>query len=79
MGRRRERRKQDDRAMDRIAMALEMIRRSDEHWHGLAVWLSRSGMDRDAELLDRLAARAARMERDAHFRAEARASRRREA
>jgi hypothetical protein len=41
-------------------MALEMIRRSDEHWHGLAVWLSRSGMDRDAELLDRLAARAKR-------------------
>jgi hypothetical protein len=79
MGRRRERRKQDDRAMDRIAMALEMIRRSDEHWHGLAVWLSRSGMDRDADLLDRLAARAARMERDEHFRAQARASRRREA
>jgi hypothetical protein len=41
-------------------MALEMIRRSDEHWHGLAVWLSRSGMDRDAELLDRLATQAER-------------------
>jgi hypothetical protein len=79
MGRRRERRRQDTPTSDRIAMALEMIRRSDEHWHGLAVWLSRSGMDRDAELLDRLAVRAARMERDEHFRAQARASRRREA
>jgi hypothetical protein len=82
MGRRRERRRQENPTADRIAMALEMIRRSDEHWHGLAVWLSRSGMDRDAELLDRLAARAARaarMERDERFRAEARASRRREA
>jgi hypothetical protein len=51
-----------------------MIRRSDEHWYGLAVWLSRSGMDRDAELLDRLAAQA-RRER---YRAEAIANRRRE-
>src|SRR6185295_2496814 len=51
--------------------------RSDEHWHGLAVWLSHSGMDRDAELLDRLAARAARVERQERFRAKARASRRR--
>jgi hypothetical protein len=42
------------------------------------LWLSRSGMDRDAELLDRLATRAARMERDERFRAEAMASRRRE-
>jgi hypothetical protein len=41
---------------------LALIRRSDEHWHGLALRLSRSGMDRDAELLDRLAAPAARME-----------------
>jgi hypothetical protein len=80
MGLRRSRRRhEDNRTADRIAMALEMIRRSDELWHGLAVWLSHSGMDRDAELLDRLAARAARMERDEHFRAEARASRRREA
>ena len=37
-----------------------MIRQSDERWHGLTVWLSHSGMDRDAELLDRLAARASR-------------------
>jgi hypothetical protein len=65
-------RQQDNRTADRIAMALEMIRRSDEHWHGLAAWLSRSGMDHDAELLGRLAARAARMER---FRAEARVER----
>jgi hypothetical protein len=32
---------------------LALIRQSDERWHGLAVWRSRSGMDRDAELLDR--------------------------
>jgi hypothetical protein len=53
-------------------MALEMIRRSDEHWHGLAVWLSRSGMDRDAELFDRLANRAERMARQERYRAKAR-------
>ena len=76
MARRRERRRQDTPTSDRIAAALALIRQSDERWHGLAVWLSRAGMDRDAELLDRLAARAARMERDEHFRAEARASRR---
>jgi hypothetical protein len=55
-------------------MALEMIRRSDEHWHGLAVWLSRSGMDRDAELLDRLANRVVRESRREH-RAEVRTGR----
>jgi hypothetical protein len=49
-----------------------------EHWHGLAVRISRSGMDRDAELLDRLAARAERMARQERYRAEAMASRRRE-
>jgi hypothetical protein len=57
---------------------LALIRQSAEHRHGLAVWLSHSGMDRDADLLDRLAARAARMERAERFRAAARASRRRE-
>jgi hypothetical protein len=51
-----------------------LIRQTDERWHSLAVWLSRSGMDRDSELLDRLTARA-RRER---YRAEAIASRRRE-
>jgi hypothetical protein len=35
-------------------MALELIRRSDERWHGLAKFLANTGMDRDAELLDRL-------------------------
>ena len=55
IGGRRERRRCDDRTADRIAAALALIRQTDEHWHGLAVWLSRSGMDRDAELLDRLA------------------------
>jgi hypothetical protein len=76
MGRRRERRRQDNPRSDRIAAALALIRQTDEHWHGLAVWLSHSGMDRDADLLDRL---AARMERRERFRAEAMASRRREA
>jgi hypothetical protein len=57
---------------------LALIRQSAEHRHGLAVWLSHSGMDRDADLLDRLAARAARMERRDRYRAEAMASRRRE-
>jgi hypothetical protein len=76
MGLRRTRRRHEDRrTADRIAMALEMIRQSDERWHGLAKFLAHTGMDRDAELLDRLAARAARMERSERFRAEARASR----
>ena len=47
-------------------------RQPDERWHGPARFLAHSGMDRDAELLDRLAARAER------YRAEAMASRRRE-
>jgi hypothetical protein len=68
------RRHEDHRAADRIAMALELIRRGDERWHGLAKFLANSGMDRDSDLLDRLAARA-RRER---YRAEAIASRRRE-
>jgi hypothetical protein len=77
MGMRPTRRRQEDhRAADRIAAALALIRQTDERWHGLAVWLSRSGLDRDAELLDRLAARAARMEKQERYRAEARASRR---
>jgi hypothetical protein len=74
MGRQRERHRQDD----RVAMALEMIRQTDARWYGLAVWLSRAGMDRDAELLDRLAARAERMARNERYRAEASASRRRD-
>jgi hypothetical protein len=53
-------RRQDVRTADQIAAALALIRQSDERWHGLTVWLSHSGMDRDAELLDRLAARASR-------------------
>ena len=75
MGMRPTRRRQDDhRTADRIAAALALIRQTDEHWHGLAVWLSRAGMDRDVERLDRLAARATRE----RYRAEAIASRRRE-
>jgi hypothetical protein len=42
------------------------------------VWLSRSGMDRDAELLDRPAVRVERTARNERYRAEAMASRRRE-
>jgi hypothetical protein len=68
------RRHEDHRTADRIAAALALIRQTDERWHGLAVWLSRAGMDRDSDLLDRLAARA-RRER---YRAEAIASRRRD-
>jgi hypothetical protein len=60
-------------------MAMTLIEEVDQRWTGLARYLSNSGMDRDAELLDRLANRAARMERDERYRAEARASRRREA
>jgi hypothetical protein len=66
-------RRRDDQTADQIAAALALIRQSDEYWHGLAVWLPRSGMDRDANLLDRLAAQAARMERRERFRTEARA------
>jgi hypothetical protein len=80
MGLRRSRRRQEDnRTADRIAAALALIRQTDERWHGLAKFLAHTGMDRDADLLDRLAARAARMERSERYRAEARASRRREA
>jgi hypothetical protein len=58
MGMRPTRRRQDDhRTADQIAAVLALIRQTDKSWHGLAAWLSRSGMDRDAELLDCLAAR----------------------
>jgi hypothetical protein len=61
MGLRRSRRRHEDhRPADRIAAALALIKQSDESWHGLAVWLSRAGMDRDAEMLDRLATQAER-------------------
>jgi hypothetical protein len=78
MGRRRERRRWETPAEQKIAMALEMIRRTDERWHGLARFLAHTGMDRDVELLDRLAARAERLARQERYRAEAMASRRRE-
>ena len=62
MGMRPTRRRQDDtRTADRIAMALEVIRQTDERWHGLAKFLAHSGMDHDEELVRRLAARAERM------------------
>jgi hypothetical protein len=37
-----------------------MIEAADQHLHGIATFLERTGMDRDADLLDRLAARAER-------------------
>jgi hypothetical protein len=45
----------------REAVALALIRQTDERWHGLAEYLAHSGLDQDAELLDRLAARAGAM------------------
>jgi hypothetical protein len=42
-------------------MALEVIRQTDERWTGLARYLAHTGMDRDEELLRRLAARAERL------------------
>jgi hypothetical protein len=72
MGMRPTRRRQDDhRTADRIAAALALIRQTDERWHGLAVWLSRAGMDRDSDPLGGQGAAE-------RFRAEAIASRRRE-
>jgi hypothetical protein len=40
-----------DRSADRIAMALEAIRQTDERWHGLAKFLAHTGLDRDEELV----------------------------
>jgi hypothetical protein len=65
------RRHEDHRTADRIAAALALIRQTDERWHGLAKFLANSGMDRDSDLLDRLAKRATRE----RYRAEARARR----
>jgi hypothetical protein len=48
----------------------------DEVRARLAVWLSHNGMDRDAELLDRLAARAEQDARRERYRVEARGGRR---
>ena len=76
MGKRRERCRQEDQTADRIAAALALIRQTDGSWHGLAVWLSRSGMDRDAELLGRLANRAERMAWQERYRSKARVGRR---
>jgi hypothetical protein len=78
MGLRRTRRRQDTPTATRIAAALKLIDAADQQWVGLARWLSHSGMDRDAELLDRLAARAEQQSRRERYRAEAMATRRRE-
>jgi hypothetical protein len=75
MGRRRERRRWDDRAMDRIAMARVLIEEVDERWHGLARYLSNSGMDHNDDLIARLAKRQNRREMQERFRAEAQSSR----
>ena len=73
MGLRRTRRRWDaHRASDKVAMAMTLIEEVDQRWAGLARYLSNSGMDRDDDLITRLANRA-RRER---YRAEAIASRR---
>jgi hypothetical protein len=64
MGLRPTRRRLDDnRAADRIAMARTLIRKADERLPGIAAYLARTGLDRDEELVRRLAARAERMAR----------------
>jgi hypothetical protein len=60
MGMRRARRRWETPAEAKIAMARMLIEEADRRWHGLARFLERSGMDRDAELVGRLAARAER-------------------
>jgi hypothetical protein len=72
MGRRRERRRWEDPAADKIAAARAMIQEADQRLHGIVTFLERTGMDRDDELVRRLANRA-RRER---YWAEARAGRR---
>jgi hypothetical protein len=57
------RRLDDDRAADRAAMARALIQEADGRLHGLARFLERTGLDRDEELVRRLAARAERMAR----------------
>ena len=72
MGKRRERRRWEDPAADKIAAARAMIQEADQRLHGIVTFLERTGMDRDDELVRRLANRA-RRER---YWAEARAGRR---
>jgi hypothetical protein len=55
------RRLDDDRAADRTAMARALIQEADGRLHGLARCLAHAGLDRDEELVRRMAARAERM------------------
>jgi hypothetical protein len=57
-------------------MARALIVEADQRWHGLARLLEQSGMDHNAELVGRLAARADRRARRERYIAEARAGRR---
>jgi hypothetical protein len=50
MGMRRERRRWDTPAADKIAMARAMIEEADRRWHGMAAFLERSGTNQNAEL-----------------------------
>jgi hypothetical protein len=78
-GRRTRRRWEDTRTSDRIKAALALIEVADRQWVGLARWMANTGMDRDPALLDKLALRAEQQSRRERYRAEAMASRRREA
>jgi len=55
MGSRRERRRQDDQTAHRIVMARVLIQEVDERWHGLARYLSNSGLDHNDDLIARRA------------------------
>jgi hypothetical protein len=60
----------------KLAMARTLIVEADQRWHGLARFLEHSGMDQNAELVGRLAARADRRAKRERYIAEARAARR---
>jgi hypothetical protein len=59
------RRRQESRAQTeaKLALARAMIVEADQRWHGMARFLEQTGMDHNAELVSRLAARADRGDR----------------
>lgn len=63
------------RAEAKLAAAKALIVEADQRWHGMAAFLERSGMDRNAELVGRLAHRADRRAKRERYIAEARAGR----
>jgi hypothetical protein len=73
---RRARRRWEGQTEAKIAAARTLIVEADQRWHGLARFLEQSGMDRNDELVGRLAARAERQARRERYRAEAQAGRR---